>query len=137
MEGDSRARCQMVSSCISGAVFAAGWWCFIDGFNMGMNVAQDSNSKAASGYAWLPPFVATLFYAMINGMHWRELKEENVSTPQVATKAKVFLLFTLFTALCGIIGAAFMYVQNGAPRCLHKKRKSPLALHPSPNPPAA
>ena len=45
-------------------MFAAGWWVFVDGFNMGMNVANDSNSKSASGYAWLPPFVATLFYVV-------------------------------------------------------------------------
>jgi hypothetical protein len=52
------------SSLAGGLVFAAGWWVFVDGFNMGMNVANDSNSKSASGYAWLPPFVATLFYVV-------------------------------------------------------------------------
>ena len=41
-------------------------------------------------------------------MHWRELKEENVRVPATATKARVFLLFALFTALCAIIGAAFV-----------------------------
>ena len=41
-------------------------------------------------------------------MHWRELKVENVRVPATATKAKVFLVFSLFTALCAIIGAAFI-----------------------------
>ena len=76
---------------------------------MGMNVARDSNTTNASGYAWLPPFVATVFYLMINGMHWRELNPENVSVPSVATKARLFLLFSLFVAISAIIGAAFVF----------------------------
>jgi hypothetical protein len=46
---------------------------------------------------------------MINGMHWRELNPENTTVPSVALKARVFLLFSLFTALCAIIGAAFIF----------------------------
>ncbi len=44
--------------------FGAGWWVLIDGFGMGVNVLQNDAAKAASGYAWLPLFAATIGYVM-------------------------------------------------------------------------
>jgi hypothetical protein len=44
--------------------FGAGWWCFIDGFGVGVTLVGDQAAKDASGYAWLPLFSATLAYLM-------------------------------------------------------------------------
>ena len=44
--------------------FGAGWWCFIDGFGVGVTLVGDQEAKDASGYAWLPLFSATLAYLM-------------------------------------------------------------------------
>ena len=74
---------------------------------MGTQVNQDSNSKQAAGYSWLPPFVATLFYVCINAMSWRELDERNVQVPTTAKKARVFLMCILFSVMCAVVGAAY------------------------------
>ena len=51
--GDAFGQRQAIYSAIGGVLFGAGWWAFIDGFNMGMNVKGASDggiSATASGY---------------------------------------------------------------------------------------
>lgn len=75
---------------------------------MGMNGTPDGGiSSAASGYAWLCPFGASLFYLMLNAMSWSELDERKVENPSTTTKAKAFLLCSLFISMAVIVGAAF------------------------------
>jgi hypothetical protein len=99
---------QTAYSILGGVLFGAGWWCLVDGFNMGMNGTPDGGiSSAASGYAWLCPFGASLFYLMLNAMSWSELDERKVENPSTTTKAKAFLLCSLFISMAVIVGAAF------------------------------
>ena len=100
---------QTFYSVLGGVMFGAGWWCLIDGFNMGMSSSSKDQgiSAAAAGYAWLCPFGASLFYLMLNAMSWRELDERKVENPSTTTKAKAFLMFSLFISLAVIVGAAF------------------------------
>lgn len=95
-------------SIFAGVVFAAGWWIFIDGFNMGSQVLKDSASVNAQGYAWLPLFGATMVFLMLNGMKWSELDENNVTDPRTSAKARIFLVFTMFLSFVCIGGSAFL-----------------------------
>lgn len=117
--GDALGQRQAIYSALGGVLFGAGWWAFIDGFNMGMNVKGSSDggiSAAASGYSWLPPFLASLFYLCLNAMKWSELDELKVQQPVTAKKARAFLLCNLFSAMCAVVGAAFSAWRAPAPR---------------------
>ncbi len=112
LPSDNLSQRQAFYSTLGGCMFAAGWWCLIDGFNMGQVVFNDPASKQAAGFSWLPPFGATLFYLFINAMSWRELDDRKVAVPATATKARGFLLFSLVVAMCSVVGAAFIMVDK-------------------------
>jgi hypothetical protein len=83
---------------------------FIDGYAWGnstMGCVGDKGAVAATqGYAWLPLFGATLFFVGLNGMKWSELRDDGISDPKAAAKAKIFLLFLLLIAVGCIAGSA-------------------------------
>ncbi len=104
-------------SLLAGMLFAAGWWCFIDGYNYGTLVVKDPLSLSTSGYAWVPLFGATLFFCMINGMKWSELSDEAVMDPRTSAAARIFLIVSLFIAFACVAGAVFIvidFVRAGA-----------------------
>lgn len=103
---------QAAYSIASGVLFAAGWWVFIDGFNMGQQVLKDAATTASSGFAWLPLFGATLVFLMLNGMKWSELDENNVTDPRTSAKARIFLVVTMFLSFACIGGSAFLMVDK-------------------------
>ena len=80
---------------------------------MGSTVVNDPATNAASGFSWLPPFLASLFYLCINAMTWKELDERFVQQPSTAKKARVFLLCILFVAMCSVVGAAYSAFERG------------------------
>lgn len=91
--------------------FGAGWWVFIDGYGIGVNVANDAAASATAGYSWLPLFGATLAYIMVNGMKWTELKDDYVDS-RVAAKARIFLLSALLIMIGSMAGAAVLMVDK-------------------------
>jgi hypothetical protein len=171
---EKRGLRHFAASVISGILFAAGWWVLIDGYNYGVNVVGDGQSKATSGYAWVPPFFATVTCAsarrattrrrappardatrcgapheptrdstrddasrddtttrratpsphrpppaptadiMMNTMHWSELSEQTGygADASTATKARLFLFFSLLICFAAIVGAAFLYANQ-------------------------
>ena len=89
-----------------------GWWILIGGFAWGTTVCADTGpSNSAVGYAWLPLFGATVFYLMINGMRWSELRDDGMGDEGASTKAKLFLLFSFLIALGSITGAVFILMR--------------------------
>ena len=64
---DARVVRGAVASFVSGCIFAAAWWLLIDGYAMG-NKQKDAATAATAGYAWVPPFFASLMYFAINAM---------------------------------------------------------------------
>lgn len=99
---------------------------------MGTTVVNDPASNAASGFSWLPPFLASLFYLCINAMTWKELDERFVQQPSTAKKARVFLLCILFVAMCSVVGAAYSAFVQGAQAGPFPPRRAPLALQVNP-----
>lgn len=93
----------------AGLLFGAGWWLFIDAYNVGVNVLKDPQSIATASVAWLPPFAASVLFLMVNGMLWSELSSD---TPATAAKARLFLLLALLVDFAGITGAGFVLVQQ-------------------------
>ena len=45
-------------------------------------------------------------------MKWSELKEESVSDPRTAVKARIFLVIALLVFMSGIAGATFVMVDQ-------------------------
>ena len=70
---------------------------------------NDAQTNATQGYAWLPPFAATIMFFCINAMLWSELFEnETVHDNSTVKKARLFLFFALVVGFAGVIGAAFL-----------------------------
>ena len=103
------------------------------GYNMGTTVVNDPASNASAGFAWLPPFLASLFYLCINAMTWKELDERFVQQPSTAKKARVFLLCILFVAMCAVVGAAYSaFLRRGAAGQPAPAPSNPARVAPSP-----
>ncbi len=45
-------------------------------------------------------------------MKWSELKEDNVSDPRTAVKARIFLLLCLLTIVGGVAGSIFIMIDK-------------------------
>jgi hypothetical protein len=75
---DEGAGRRAAASIVSGLIFGAAWWLLIDGYSSCQYQpgADCSNASGSAGYAWLPPFGATLAFVMINGMKWSDLRGE-------------------------------------------------------------
>lgn len=94
-------------SILSGILFGAGWWVFIDGYASCGGLC--SATASTQGYAWIPLFGATLVFLMINGMKWSELRADDLmGDNRTAAKARVFLLFALLIACACMAGAAII-----------------------------
>jgi hypothetical protein len=66
-EVDGRVVRGLAASFVSGIIWAAGWWCLIDGYGKGSSLG-DSATAATASYAWVPPFFASLMYLCLNAM---------------------------------------------------------------------
>lgn len=108
------ATVRAVASTIAGIILGAMWWLFIDGYTSCASIsgADCAAVSGSAGYAWLPPFAATLSFVMLNGFRWSELRDDMTGDSSTAAKARVFLLFTLLIAVLAIGGGAFVMTER-------------------------
>lgn len=102
-----------IASCVSGILFGGFWWLFIDGQTSCPSSGADCSAVSGSvGYAWLPPFAASVSFIMLNSFRWTELRDDISGDSSTAAKARIFLLFTLLIAILGIGGGAYVMVDR-------------------------
>lgn len=96
-------------SMLTGILVGSGYWILIDGYtSCSKNGTDCTLSSSSAGYAWLPPFGATLALIMVNGMKWTELRDDVTGDSKTAAKARLFLLFALLILVISLGGSAFV-----------------------------
>lgn len=110
---DEGAAKRSIGSLVAGIIFGSAWWLFVDGYVACPTNGTDCDAVSTSkGYAWLPPFFASVAYLCLVGMKWTELREDIHGDSGTATKARVFLLAVMLIAILSIGGAAFIMAEK-------------------------
>mmetsp|Transcript_16776 Transcript_16776/g.50120 ORF Transcript_16776/g.50120 Transcript_16776/m.50120 type:complete len:164 (-) Transcript_16776:508-999(-) len=96
------ATAQQWAPLLSGAVFGAGWWCFVDGLVYSKVVLQET----VPATFWLPGIVATIALVLMNLVPRESLTSEEYSYDEdTLTKARCWLFMSYLVAF-GAVGSA-------------------------------
>ena len=106
MEDRSCALSEFVCSVGSGALFAVGWWWFIDG----LIVANQHDGTTYAFQMWLPGIFATLGLIGVNITNPSDLREDGLGDDPDAQKAKIFFFFSWLFLFGGLVSAVWICV---------------------------
>ena len=108
IECDSRLRTSILSA-IAGVILGIGWWVYIG------EVADtdDSWTKDAAAYSWVPALVGTIAFVMLNAFKFEVLvNSDELDDPSASCKARVWMLVTLLMFAGSFAGGIIFYVKN-------------------------
>lgn len=97
----------------SGAIFAVGWWIWIDAHALG---EYNDDQRKVQGWEYLPGIVCTLALILINLVSWGDLNGTGLDGESRTRKARIFFFFALLLLFGAMIGGIWI----GAARWLAK-----------------
>ena len=94
--------------------FGVAWWLYIDGTAS----TDDSFTKDAAAYTWLPGVGMSLAFLMLNMLPWESLNADDAAYHggNVALKARCWLVFAMLVAMGSLSGAIKIFVSDYANR---------------------
>ena len=100
-----------ILSTIAGVLMGIGWWVYIG------EVADtnDSWTKDAAAYSWLPATIGTLAFIMLNAFKFDVLTDsDGLDDASASCKARVWMLVTLLMFAGSFSGGIIFFVKNYA-----------------------
>ena len=74
---------------------------------------DDSWTKDAAAYSWLPGLIGTIAFVMLNGFKFQVLTDsDELDDPSASCKARVWMLVTLLMFAGSFAGGIIFYVKN-------------------------
>eukprot|EP01061_Rhynchopus_euleeides_P000861 TRINITY_DN10607_c0_g1_i4.p2 TRINITY_DN10607_c0_g1~~TRINITY_DN10607_c0_g1_i4.p2 ORF type:complete len:153 (+),score=48.84 TRINITY_DN10607_c0_g1_i4:162-620(+) len=108
MEDSSCPVSEFTCSVSSGALFAAGWWWFVDGL-----VSANQHDGTDFGFQmWLPGIFATLGMIGVNMTNPSDLREDGLGDDPDVQKAKVFFFFSGLFLFASLVAAVWICIAD-------------------------
>ena len=95
----------LILSAICGVLFAAGWWCFIDGFSY----ADSQGDNAGPFYMYLPSIFATIGLFLLNNIR-DEVFQANTSSEDIEWWEKLLIVISCIFHLAALIESVWVYL---------------------------
>eukprot|EP00695_Tsukubamonas_globosa_P002671 TRINITY_DN385_c0_g1_i2.p1 TRINITY_DN385_c0_g1~~TRINITY_DN385_c0_g1_i2.p1 ORF type:complete len:142 (-),score=1.59 TRINITY_DN385_c0_g1_i2:103-528(-) len=100
------------ASHVAGALFALGWWIFIDGAVWNQFIGQNQKME---GQFYVPGILGTISFIMTNMLNPSDLRGDSFADESTVTKAKVWFFTSLLIGMGSLMGGVWILVAFFAP----------------------
>jgi|UniRef100_A0A7S4FR13 hypothetical protein len=95
-------------SYLAGALFAVGWWFFVDGW---VSFGKEHEGKYKF-VMWLPGLLGTFAFLMVNMTKPSELNQTSMFDETNANNVKIWFFFSILVSFASIIAAIWITVAS-------------------------